>query len=255
MRLLARTTVNTLCALTLLGLAACGTGTSSSKDSGTSPSKTPAPFADMSGPEVVNKAIETTKKAKSMRLAIDTKSDEGPVSAHLTAALPGDCSGTMSIGPAGTIEIRKIGGTVYTKFDEAMLREQSKGEPAADVDAAVNMLAGRWMKSKASDPDSKDMLELCDLATMFKEFEANDDVAEKAGETTVDGKRALRLVEKDGEDTYTMLVAAEGEPYILQVDVRSSEEPTKMTLSDFDEPVEVKAPAPKDIVDPNNPTG
>ncbi|MFI9627143.1 hypothetical protein [Streptomyces sp. NPDC052042] len=254
MRLLARATVPALCALTLVSLAACGTDTSSPKVTEAS-SKAPAPFADMSGPEVVNKALETTKKAKSMNITVDTKTDEGAVSARLTAAAPGDCMGTISIGPAGSMEIRKTGGTVYTKFDEALLREQSKGEPAADVDAAVELLAGRWMKSGVSDPDSKEMLALCDLATMFKEIEANDNVAKKDGETTVDGKRALRLVEKDDEGTYTMLVAAEGEPYILQVDVENAEEPTKMTLSDFDKPVEVKAPDAKDIVDPSNLAG
>lgn len=246
MRLLARTAVNTLCALTLLSLAACGTDDS--------PSKAAGPFADLSGPEVVNKAIKATKKAKSMNITVETKTEDGPVTAHLTAALPGDCAGTMSIGPAGTMEIRKTGGTVYTKFDEALLREQSKGEPAADVDAAVKMLAGRWMKSKASDPDSKDMLELCDLATMFKDFEANDNAAEKSGETTVDGRRALRLVEKDDEGTYTMAVATEGEPYILGVDIKGKD-PVKMTLSDFDKPVEVKAPDAKDIVDPEKLAG
>ena len=243
MRLLARTTVNTLGALALLSLAACGS------------SKADGPFADMSGPDVVNKAITTTKKAKSMNIAVETKSDEGKVSAHLTAALSGDCMGTMSIGPSGSMEIRKTGNTVYTKFDEELLREQSKGQPSADVDAAVKMLAGRWMKSTASDPDSKDMLELCNLATMFKDFEANDNAAKKAGETTVDGKPALRLTEKDSEGTYTMMVATEGKPYILQVDVKNDKEPTKMTLSDFDKPVVVKAPPAKDIIDPSKLAG
>ncbi|MFF9349566.1 hypothetical protein [Streptomyces sp. NPDC014734] len=247
MRLLARTTVNAVCALSLLGLAACGTGTSSS-------SKPAGPFAGMSGPEIANKAVETTKKAKSMTVVVDTTTDEGKVSAHLSTAASGDCAGTMAIGPAGTMEIRKVGATVYTKFDEALLREQSKGEPAEDVDAAVEMLAGHWMKSKASDPDSKDMLELCDLGTLLKDFEANDNAAEKGGETTADGRPALRLTEKDGKDTYTMLVATGGEPYILQVDAKGKE-PMTMKLSDFDKPVVVEAPAVKDIVDPDKPNG
>ncbi|MFT9821214.1 hypothetical protein, partial [Lysinibacillus sp. NPDC056185] len=195
MRLLARTAANTLCALTVLGLAACGTGTSSSKAAG--------PFADMSGPEVANKAFKTTKKATSMKIAVDMKTADGPISAHFAMSTSGNCTGTMSAGPAGTMEIIKTGDTVYTKFDEAMLREQSKGEPAADVDAAVDLLAGHWMKSKASDPDTKDMLEFCDLGTLLKEFESNDNAAGKDGETTVDGRRALRLTEKDSEGTYT----------------------------------------------------
>ncbi|MFJ9681141.1 hypothetical protein ACIRP2_24270 [Streptomyces sp. NPDC101194] len=247
MRLLARTTVNTLCALTLLGLAACGTDAS--------PAEATGPFADMSGPEVANKALKTTKKAKSMKIAVDMKTADGPISAHFAMSTSGACTGTMSMGPAGSMEIRKTGDTLYTKFDEAMLREQSKGEPAADVDAAVDLLAGHWMKSKASDADNKDMLEFCDLGALLKDFETNDNAARKSGETTIDGRRALRLTEKDSEGTYTMLVATEGAPYVLKVDSKGGKEPMTMRLSDFDEPVVVKEPAAKDIVDPDKMAG
>ncbi|MFF8913811.1 hypothetical protein ACF08M_10900 [Streptomyces sp. NPDC015032] len=241
MRLLARTTVNTLCALTLLGLAACGTDAS--------PAEATGPFADMSGPEVANKALKTTKKAKSMKIAVDMKTTDGPVSAHFAMSTSGACTGRMSMGSAGSMEIRRTGDTLYTKLDAAMLREQSKGEPAADVDAAVDLLAGHWMKSKASDADNKDMLEFCDLDTLLKDFETNDNAARKSGETTIDGQRALRLTEKDSEGTYTMLVATEGAPYVLKVDAKGGKEPMTMRLSEFDEPVVVKEPAAKDIVD------
>ncbi|MFJ1548362.1 hypothetical protein [Streptomyces sp. NPDC088246] len=253
MRLLARTAANTLCALTVLGLAACGTDTSPTKTTG--PSKSVGPFADMSGPEVANKALKTTKKAKSMKIAVDMKTTDGPVSAHIAMSTSGNCTGTVSIGPAGTMEILRTGDTIYTKFDEAMLREQSKGEPAADVDAAVDLLVGHWMKSKASDPDTKDMLGFCDLGSLLKDFETNDNAARKDGETTVDGQRALRLTEKDSEGTYTMLVATEGDPYMLKVDSKGGKEPMTMTLSDFNKPVVVKEPAAKDIVDPDKPAG
>ncbi|MFD8691212.1 hypothetical protein [Streptomyces sp. NPDC059651] len=247
MRLLARTAVNTLCAFTVLGLAACGTDTPAPKDSAP---KESAPFADLSGPEVANKAVTATKKVKSLKIDVDTTADGSRVSAHLSSNTAGDCTGTMAIGPVGAMEIRRTGDTVYTKFDEAMLREQSKGEPAEDIDAAVDMLAGHWLKSKASDPDNKEMLELCDLSSLLKDFEANDTGAKKSGRTTVDGHPALRLTEKDSEGTYTILVSTEGAPYILKVDSKGGDDPMSMTLSEFDKPVVVSKPAVKDIVDP-----
>ncbi|MFD9422168.1 MULTISPECIES: hypothetical protein [unclassified Streptomyces] len=253
MRLLARTAVNTLCALSVLSLAACGTGAVDSADSAAP--KATGPFADMSGPEVTNKALSTTKKAKSLRISVDLRSTDGPVKADFATSRTGECIGTMSIGPAGTMEIIKTGDTVYTKFDEAMLREQSKGEPEADVDAAVKLLAGRWMESKATDADTKDSIEFCDLDGILKGFEANDTAARKAGGATVAGKPALRLTEKDGKETYTVLVAAEGAPYLLRVTSKGGEEPTTMNLSAFDEPVVAKKPAAKDIVDLDRPAG
>ncbi|MFE2975690.1 hypothetical protein [Streptomyces sp. NPDC059258] len=239
MRLVTRISVNTLCALALAGLAACGTD---------SPEET-GPFAGQSGPEVVNKAFEKTNGVKSLRIGIDMTTPDGRIKADFASSLGGDCTGTMSMGGEGRMAIVKTGDTVYTKFDEALLREQAEGEPKEDVDAAVELLAGRWTESKASDPDTKDSIEFCDLKGLLKEFEAGDTAAEKKGSTKVAGTPALRLTEKEGKETYTVDVAAEGAPYILRVTSRGGEEPMTMNLSDFDVPVVAEKPAAKDIVD------
>ncbi|MET8659921.1 hypothetical protein [Streptomyces griseus] len=239
MRLITRISVNTLCAMTLLGLAACGTD--SPKETGL--------FAGVSGPEVVNKAIKRTNGVESLRIGLDMTTSDGPVKADFATSLGGDCTGTMTMGGTGTMEVRKTGDTVYTKLDEALLREQSEGEPKADVDAAVKLIAGRWMESKASEPETKDTIEFCDLKGLLAEFEEGDSAARKKGPTTVAGKPALRLTEKEGKETFTIDVAAEGDPYILRVASRGGEEPMTMNLSEFDEPVVVEKPAAKDIVD------
>ncbi|CAM5378261.1 hypothetical protein SBADM41S_08113 [Streptomyces badius] len=180
---------------------------------------------------------------------LDMTTADGRIKAAFASSLGGDCTGTMTMGGEGRMDVVKTGETVYTKFDEALLREQSKGEPKADVDAAVELLAGRWMESKASDPDTKDSIEFCDLKGLLKDFEGNDNVARKKGPTTVAGTPALRLTEKEGKETYTVDVAAEGAPYILRITSRGGEEPMTMNLSDFDVPVVAKKPAAKDIVD------
>ncbi|MFF8966340.1 hypothetical protein ACF1BK_26730 [Streptomyces globisporus] len=239
MRLVTRISVNTLCALALAGLAACGAD--SPKETG--------PFAGQSGPEVVNKALDRTNGVKSLRIGLDMTTADGRIKADFASSLGGDCTGTMSMGGEGRMDIVKTGDTVYTKFDEALLREQAEGEPKEDVDAAVELLAGRWTESKASDPDTKDSIEFCDLKGLLKEFEASDNAAEKKGPTKVAGTPALRLTEKEGKETYTIDVAAEGAPYILRVTSRGGEEPMTMNLSDFDVPVVAEKPAAKDIVD------
>ncbi|MEU0158741.1 hypothetical protein ABZ154_07845 [Streptomyces sp. NPDC006261] len=237
MRLVTRIAVNTVCATALLALVSCGAGA----DSG--------PFGDLSGPEVTNKALTTTKKAESMRLSLDLLTKDGRIKADFSSSTSGECTGTMSMSPKGTVEIIKTGDTVYTKYDEALLRQESEGEPAEEVDATVKLLAGRWMESKASDPDTKDMIEFCDLQGLLKSIEANDTEAQKAGEAKVDGKPALRLTEKDGKETHTFLVATEGDPYILRITSKGGEEPMTLNLSQFNQPVVAKKPAAKDIVD------
>ncbi|MFI1845888.1 hypothetical protein ACH439_27590 [Streptomyces microflavus] len=237
MRLVTRIAVNTVCATALLALVSCGAGA----DSG--------PFGDLSGAEVTNKALTTTKKAESMRLSLDMDTTDGRIRADFSSSTSGQCTGTMSMSPKGTVEIIKTGDTVYTKYDEALLRQESEGEPAEEVDATVKLLAGRWMESKASDPDTKDMIEFCDLKGLLKSVEANDTEARKAGEAKVGGKPALRLTEKDGKETHTFLVAAEGDPYILRITSKGGEEPMTLNLSEFNQPVEAEKPAAKDIVD------
>ncbi|MYX14170.1 hypothetical protein GTY67_12250 [Streptomyces sp. SID8374] len=237
MRLVTRIAVNTVCATALLALVSCG----ADADSG--------PFGDLSGPEVTNKALTTTKKAESMRLSLHMDTKDGRMKADFSTSTSGECTGTMAIGPKGTVEIIKTGDTVYTKYDEALLRQESEGEPAEEVDATVKMLAGRWMESKASDPDTKDMIEFCDLKGLLKSVEANDTEARKAGEAKVDGKPALRLTEKEGKETHTFLVAAEGDPYILRITSKGGEEPMTLNLSEFNQPVVAEKPAAKDIVE------
>jgi len=130
MRLVTRIAVNTVCATALLALVSCGAGA----DSG--------PFGDLSGAEVTNKALTTTKKAESMRLALDMETTDGRIRADFSSSTSGQCTGTMSMSPKGTVEIIKTGDTVYTKYDEALLRQESEGEPAEEVDATVKLLAG-----------------------------------------------------------------------------------------------------------------
>ncbi|WP_327268556.1 hypothetical protein OG233_11990 [Streptomyces sp. NBC_01218] len=257
MRRVARTAAAAVCTLSVLTLAACGseggdTATDAKKD-GPKSSAAPAkdePFADMSGPEVVNAALKNIRKATSLHLAVDMKTTDAPMKADFSTSIgSGKCTGTMDMGTGGSMSIIKIGETVYMKLDEAMLRAQSEGESEADTQAAVDMVADHWMAEKASDPDTKDVIEFCELESLLKEFEDGDTEAKKAGQTTLDGTPALRLTEKDGKETYTILVSTEGDPQLLQVSSTGGDEPMTMTISDIDKPVVAEKPAAEDMVD------
>ncbi|MGQ4420400.1 hypothetical protein ACN6LA_000374, partial [Streptomyces sp. SAS_269] len=66
--------------------------------------------------------------------------------------------------------------------------------------------------------------------------------------TTVGGTPAIVLHEKDGKDRYTLYVATEGKPYLLQVDSASgAKEPVHLSFSDYDKPVPARKPAGKVI--------
>jgi hypothetical protein len=234
-----------------LGLTACGPS-SSSADAKVQDSGPTGPFAGQSGPEIVNRAVTATKAATSLTLDVNINTADGPMKAYMATDTNGRCTGTLSVGPAGTAELIRTGDTVYMRFDEAFLREQGKGEPAEETEAVLKLLKGRWMQTDASAPEAEDSLELCDLDSLLAEIEANDTEARRGGESTVDGKKALILTESDSEATYTIYVATEGEPYLLKVEQKGGEEPGTMTFSDYNKPVRAKKPAAKSIVDLDN---
>ncbi|MEU8620186.1 hypothetical protein [Streptomyces sp. NPDC048623] len=234
----------TLCAVVTLGATACGPFSDST------PPKASGPFGELTGPQIVDKAIAATKTAKSLSMDLDLKTSDGPLKGFVSTDVQGQCAGTLTIGTTGTAElIRPADKAVYLRFDEAFLKEQSKGE-SADVQAAVlKEMKGRWVKTDAKDPDAKDMLDLCDLKALLADFEQDTAGTVQGEETTVGGAKALTLTQTyQGGEKDTFYVATEGKPYLLKIVTTGGDEPGTIVLSGYDKPVTAKAPAKKDVV-------
>ncbi|MFJ8542863.1 hypothetical protein ACIRFH_12770 [Streptomyces sp. NPDC093586] len=215
------------------------------------PAATPTePFAGLTGAQIADRATKATTGARSLRVTGDVPDDESDGTIRIDMAMDrqGACAGTVSMDGQGKAEVIKTGGTLYMKYDERFLRAQSEGEPAADTDAAVAMLADRWTKMSATGQDAKDMTSFCDLDAMLDDTEVAGQDVTRGETTTVGGTPAIVLREKDGADRNTLYVAAEGKPYLLRFDSASEKDPGTMTFSAYDEPVTAKAPAGK-IVD------
>ncbi|GAA1349065.1 hypothetical protein [Streptomyces beijiangensis] len=213
------------------------------------------PFAGASGDggDLATKAIKANRAATSFTVKGNVSDPkEGDIAVDLAIDHRGDCKGTIGLGDQGSMGLIKTGKTVYMSYDEKLLRAQSKGEAKKDTDAAVKMLVGNWVKSTSSDPDVKDLASMCDIDELLGTFDPTDTAADKGKDTTVDGRKAATLTEKDGKETYTMYVATEGTPYLLKLDVAGGDQPTTLAFSGFDKPVGAKAPAKKDIVDLGN---
>ncbi|MEU3659471.1 hypothetical protein AB0E77_06845 [Streptomyces sp. NPDC032940] len=226
-----------------------GSGTSGSPATASaskpaSPSAPADPFAGLTGAEIADRAVKATTGARSLRMTGDVPDDEsgGTIRIDMAMDRQGECAGTMSLDGRGEAELIRTGGTLYSKYDEAFLRAQSEGEPAADTDAAVALLAGKWTKMAATGQDAEDMAGFCDLDGMLGEMEGAGEDVTRGETTTLDGTPALVLHEKDGADRNTLYVATEGKPYLLRFDSASATDPGTMTFSAYDEPVNAKAP-------------
>lgn len=220
-----------------VGLAACGTLSADSTEPG---KKT---TADLTGPQIANKALKATKSASSLTMDLDGKVDGDDMTFRMSLDKKGDCTGRFRT-PDGGIQLLKAGDTAYLKFDDAYWKSQGK-----DGAAAKSLIGGRWMKTKATGADAKDLVSSCSLAEVLAGFEGDDTAAKKGAVTTVDGTPAITLTESEGAEHYTIYVATKGKPYILKLVTKGGKEPGTVTLSGYNEPVAAKAPAAKDTVD------
>ncbi|MET7936567.1 hypothetical protein [Streptomyces sp. NPDC005322] len=236
------TTLAALCAATALALTACGTDDAGAKKASASPA--PTRIAGLTGPQIANKAIRTTKSASAITVDLDGIVDGGAMKYHMSSDSKGDCAGTMSMGGDGSVRLIKTGGTAYMKYDAAFWREQGGKDGAA----AAKMIGDRWTRTDASGADAKDLTGMCDSDELLAGFVTGDTAARKGKATTVDGQPAITVVEKDGDETYTLYVATQGKPYLLKLVTKGGKEPGTLRFGDFDRPVDAKAPT-GDIVD------
>ncbi|MER7536159.1 hypothetical protein ABTX77_15435 [Streptomyces sp. NPDC097704] len=234
--------VAVVCAALALGTTACARFSADPESAG--------PFGELTGAQIVNEAFTATKTAKSLTVDVDLRSPGEPTKGYLSLDSRGKCAGTLTMGTVDTAELIKADAeNVYLRFDEAFLREQVKDESPEVQEATIKEMKGRWVKSPVSDPDSKDMLALCDLKKLLGDFDPGASGIVKGAETTVDGQEALTLTESDGDgESSTVYVATEGTPYLLKIVTKGGDEPGTITFSKYGKPVEAKVPAAKDVV-------
>ncbi|WP_406342193.1 hypothetical protein [Streptomyces sp. NBC_01578] len=226
-----RTATATLCAVTALALTACNPVFAQQQDT--------APFARLTGPEVVNKALAATRAAKSVRITVETKSSDGtPVEAYVATDIRGECTVTLSMGAAGTMDLVRTGGTVYTQSDEAMLRAASAGRPHAEV----KKLTGRWVKADHADRFTAQTLGYCDRKGFLDRLAENSGTAHKGRATAAGSTPALSLTGRAGRGTWQAAVATEGRPHLLKLRF-STGTPLAVEFTEFDKPFTVERPA------------
>lgn len=196
-------------------------------------------FAGQSATKIMDQAKKDTKALKSVNVSGSIKQDDGTLEIDLSADHDGTCAGTMGIG-GGKADVLNVDGASYIRGDEAFWRS-SAGDSAEQV---IALLGDKWAKLPA---DNTSFSEFCDLDKLFK-GDADKEKYTKGKVGTVAGKKAVEITVKDEDGTRHAWVATEGKHYLLEVD-GSDDGPGSMKLSEFNKPVEAKAPAEGDYVD------
>ncbi|MEO3763112.1 hypothetical protein [Streptomyces sp. B8F3] len=214
-------------ALGVTALSACG-----SEDSG---------LASKSAEEIKDETATAMRSAKSMTLDFQ-QTGAAATAMKLSVTKGGECAGTVTTQGA-TAEIRRVDGTSYMKPDTKFW-EQNAGSPeqAQLIEATVG---DRWVEMGAGQDD---FASFCDLDTVLKDMDDEDkgdkkDNTEKGDEGEVRGTPTITLIAKEDGETTRVHIATEGEPYILKMEMEGGDEPGTAEFSEFNEKVDVTAPA------------
>ncbi|GAA2773986.1 hypothetical protein [Kitasatospora cinereorecta] len=246
-RLLAAALVTSVASV---GVAACGP-TEEKKSADAAPaaaSPSPSGAAALSAADLIKKAEEANAKVTSVKLTFDVTSEGTHVSGTVAEDKSGNCVGQVSQGDQGGFDLMRSGTTVWLKPDQVFW-EKSIGAGTSKT------MAGKWLKGGGDNAAVKGMATFCDmgleaLKQLGKKEDGSDDTAGavKGGTKQVGSANAVVITDKDGDTSAEIAIAAEGEPYLLEMTV-TGKEPAAMTFTDFEKPVTVTPPPAAQVVD------
>ena len=200
-------------------------------------------FAEEPAKDIVEAAAEDMTDLESVHLDADITSAGGNVTMDLSLDDAGSCEGSISIGGAEA-EVIRVGDESWFKAEDAFWEAQA-GEQAEQL---IAMIGDNWV----ADPEDQ-FSSFCDLDTLLDDIgdpESLQDV-ERDGTEDVDGEETVRVVGVDDEDgTETTAYIAVDEPhYILKIEATGDDEEGEANFSEFNDEIEVEAPADEDIVE------
>lgn len=194
-------------------------------------SVTSAAFPGLTPEQILARSTAAARSAASFRVS-GTFADRGDTyTMDMLMSTKGDATGKISTG-GGTLDLRVIGSRVYLRGDRKFW--------AASAPEAADLLTKKWIKTSTKNADFEGFIEYTSPKTFF------DQLLVPAGSVTavegepVDGVPTVGLLDRGTTgDEGTILIAAEGQPYPLRLDV--DDEP--IDFSDWNEPVKVEAPS------------
>ncbi len=236
----------------LLAVAAGGCSGSTPDDADAPSTSADADFLRLSAAEMRDRVVADMRSLESVTVSAELGEGAEAVSFDLSLDTDGTCTGTMAIGgeagqgtAQGTAEFRSVDGASYLKGDADFWEASTGGEGKF----VASLLGDRWALMPSGEGGFESV---CDLDNLLAGFDATDDAARevtRGAEDEVEGQPAVELVAEADGGTSRIWVASGGERhYILRLE-RDGEDAGRITLSDFDEPVEVTAPDEDQVVD------
>lgn len=201
-------------------------------------------FSSQSASEILGDAISAMRGVRAMRLGGSVPNDQGLTDFDLAVDSEGDCVGSFGMR-GGRAQVIVVGGQKrFLKGDAKLWTAILDATRGPEMHALVG---NRWVQPPKS---VMDLGVACDLDAFLDGFLGGFDSKEAGGDTgdleEIDGREAIPIIDTDDGDTVKAWVAT-GEPhYLLKIEI-DGDEVSKLTFSDFDEPVNAEAPDAADV--------
>jgi hypothetical protein len=236
----------TVAVVVIVFVAGCG-GNSGSSGSGGHSSAGPSTLAengvaDLSAKDILARAKKALGGARSVHIKGGGFSGGEQFALDMRYGSDGATGSLTSNGQ--TIELLRVGETVYLKGSEAFWRSIGGG-------SAAELLKGRYLKVPASTPDFAELAGFTNLTKNAEDLLSPDGEVTKGERKTIRGVEAIGLNDSSKEGG-TLYIAVRGEPYPLQVVPRKdakSDETGSLDFYDYGVPVKVSAPPADQVVD------
>lgn len=199
-------------------------------------------FTDQSGEQIAKAAKADMSRLKAVKVAGSITTDGQQVDLDIQMDDQGDCTGTIGFG-GGETELLGVSGEIWLRPDETFWKSFAP-EKSAEIMAAVG---DKWVVIPSSE---ESFGTFCDVDKLLDDLLKEDgSTYTKKGEEKVGADDAVRVDNKSSDGTSTGYVLVDDPHYLVKVESTGSDNPGSVTFSEFDEPVDVRKPAPGEVVD------
>ncbi|ARF57036.1 hypothetical protein [Streptomyces gilvosporeus] len=203
--------------------------------------------------QINDTALRALASAHSLRIRTYATADPGRI--DLTLDRAGNCTGTISKGSYGRVDLVKRGKNVWMRPNTAYWKTQVPGK---EGDAAARQFYGRYLHGTTSDSFLRSLATACDL-TAFQKSAAAPTAPPAPGHpvphltkgkpTVQEGTRVLPVIKKTDGVVQTLYVTISGKHYPRKLTAEANHQTGTVLLSNYNKPVPTKTPPAKKTVD------
>jgi hypothetical protein len=174
-----------------------------------SPSAADSGVAGLSAAEIFARTKTAFKQADSVRLAGSGSSGTQKFAIDMHYASGGNAIGTVT-NAGQTIELRRIGQTIYVKADKAFWTKTAGA-------GVGELLGGKYLKAPLTDSRVASLGAFTDKNSFADEVLSPTADISKGGTKTIRGIPAIGVVDKSSTGSATLYVATTGQPVPLEL--------------------------------------